>query len=268
MSMLMGIGHSSVKKTIVIKNVDGTTAARISVTKPGKKKTKRLRYNFKEISNQILRTKTSGSAKQVIAKARRKASMLRRKLKGGEYDDKELELAIRHAEKMVKIAKKKMKHLQQEESVKKGDKIQQMEQSWEDEAIHPEDIINQEDLELDMEEIKELIEELRDVLEEMQDENGLEDIMEAVPKEMEPADLEMLKKKHRSDELREIMEADMKYLKAFFSMLEKERQEGSGGTGSSGASSGVALELSGMEVPVAAAPVPVSVEGGSIDVSV
>ena len=67
-----------------------------------------------------------------------------------------------------------------------------------------------------------------------------------------------MKKKHRADELREIAEADMKYLKAFFTKLERDRRE---------VSSGVSLNLSGVEMPVpVAAEEPVIIEGGSFDV--
>ena len=43
---------------------------------------------------------------------------------------------------------------------------------------------------------------------------------------MDPEDLDLLKKKHRSDEVRDILAADLKYLKAFFGRLERERQVG------------------------------------------
>ena len=72
--------------------------------------------------------------------------------------------------------------------------------------------------------------------------------------------------------MREIVEADMKYLRALFSQLEKERQDASSPAGDSG----VALQLAGVEIPVqvdtrsaaevanASAP---PAAGGTIDVS-
>ena len=42
-------------------------------------------------------------------------AMLRRRYGCGEYNDRELEIAIVHAEKMVRIAKKKLKNLRMEE---------------------------------------------------------------------------------------------------------------------------------------------------------
>ena len=82
-----------------------------------------------------------------------------------------------------------------------------------------------------------------------------------IEEELEPEELERLKKKHRADELREIAEADMKYLRALFDKLEKDKQ-------SSPVNSGVSLELSGEEIPVEVIAEPVMVEGGTIDFSV
>ena len=89
-----------------------------------------------------------------------------------------------------------------------------------------------------------------------------DELLGGVQEDMEPEELERLKKKHRSEELRELMEADMKYLRDLFGKLAREKQENSGGSGS------VSLQLGGTEMPV---PVPVEAaapEGGSVDVTV
>ena len=101
--------------------------------------------------------------------------------------------------------------------------------------------------------------EMESTLKELEGENELEELTLTVKEDMDPADLELLKKKHRAKELREIMEADMKYLKSLFSKLEKEKQA---------ASSGVSLELAGTEMPVPVMEAPIAVEGGSVDESV
>ena len=54
---------NSVTTRTVLRNADGTYAGSISVTKPAPKKTKKLNYNFKEISAMILQTKTSCSSR-------------------------------------------------------------------------------------------------------------------------------------------------------------------------------------------------------------
>ena len=79
---------------------------------------KKLQYNFKSLSAQILRSKTSVNAKQVASKARREVIRLKAKLRQGEYADEELEGAIKHAQAMERVAKKKARHLQEEEMVK------------------------------------------------------------------------------------------------------------------------------------------------------
>ena len=97
----------------------------------------------------------------------------------------------------------------------------------------------------------------------------LENEMISIKKEdMEPEELERLKKKHRADELREIMEADMKYLRALFDKLEKEKQSISNGSNNLNDLSGITLELAGAEIPVEDVPQPVAAEGGNVDYSV
>lgn len=88
-----------------------------------KKKTKTRRrffYNFKDVSNRIVRAKTSGNARQVYTSAKLKCAQLRRKMRTGEYDDEALRIALIHAEAMERVAKKKMRHLQEEEIAKRG----------------------------------------------------------------------------------------------------------------------------------------------------
>lgn len=82
---------------------------------------------------------------------------------------------------------------------------------------------------------------------------------------MNDDDLERLKKKHRTKELQEIIEADMDYLKAVFNKLQKEKEEAAKGNCSS---EGVSLEISGAEMPVQTSEMPVMAEGGSIDLAI
>lgn len=81
-------------------------------------KLKKLRYNFKSISSQILRSKTSVSAKQVAGKARREVIRLKRQRMSSEYDQEDLQNAIVHAQAMERLAKKKARHLLEEEMMK------------------------------------------------------------------------------------------------------------------------------------------------------
>ncbi len=261
------------RRVIKLKNPDGTSAGTITISAPAKKKPKSIQYNFKRVSSKILAATTSGSARQVIISARSQVTMLQQKmLKSSDYDFRELRNALEHAMKMERIARKRMKHLEQEEKIKRDSSSGGM-----DEDIDEEELLQMEqadktgELELSKEEMEKLMQELQKLMEEslqeLEGEIGLDELSDelAAPsyKEMEPEDLESLKKKHRAEELREIMEADMKYLRALFDKLEQDRREAA-----SAASSGVSLELSGVEMPVEVIEMPVPAEGGNINTSV
>ena len=81
---------------------------------------KKLQYNFKKISSQIVRSKNSVSARKAVQAARREVMRLKRMKGSGEYDDEELQLAIDHAKSMEKVAKKKVNHLEQEEMIERA----------------------------------------------------------------------------------------------------------------------------------------------------
>lgn len=285
---------NKLRTRIELKNADGTSAGSISITKTIKKKSKKLQYNFKELSARIMQTKTSGNASRVVSSARAKVAMLKRKLKSGEYDDKELQSAILHAEAMARVAKKRMKHLQEEEKVKRqgGPCEAELEEKQEkgelDQSIAEEnrdgaEKADEEELQKLRREYQRLMREAEKLLEDSVEEaGGIEELSEEISgvaaDDMDPADYELMKKKHRAKELREIMEADMKYLKAMFDKLAKEKQENaSGGAGSVSDraaagiyDSGVALELGGADIPVQAleADAAALAEGGAIDAMV
>lgn len=266
-------GRSNIRR-IILKNADGSTYGSISIHSPNNNvKKKRLQYNFKQVSNLIMSSKTSNGARQAVVKARQQVAMLQRKnIQNGEYDAEELRNAIIHAQKIERVAKRKMKHLKQEEELakKKNPFASEFEEKTQDNIL--EGIDGEEILELSEEELKQLMEDLQDAMKELETEvasskndPGLSDV---VVEDMEnTADLEKLKKKHRSDELRDILEADMKYLKAVFEKLAREKQNASNKISQSSSSQGpgVSLELGGAEVPVAPAEAPVTVEGGNFD---
>lgn len=91
-------------------------------TKEVSNEKKKLQYNFKKISSQIVRSKNSVSARKAVQAAKREIARLKRLKGSGEYDDEELQLAIDHAKAMEKVAKKKVSHLEQEEMVERAHK--------------------------------------------------------------------------------------------------------------------------------------------------
>ncbi len=262
MSMMVHTSNSNYRQ-IDLKDTKGNVVGTISYSLPGKKKSKRLQYNFKEISSLLMSARSSLGASTVAAKARQKVMLLQRNRRTSDYDDKELENAIAHAQRIERIARKRVKHLKEEEALKRSedsflDKVEEVNELSRAENIDPQSIQK-----LSEEELKELMEELSEKLKELEAEIPCNKLMEElIPSPAEdgtPEDLERLKKKHRTDELREIMEADMKYLKAVFEKLAKEKQS---------ISNGVSLQLDGADIPVEPQEIPVSAEGGAVDICV
>ena len=285
MGMMIGRNQTNVRR-MELRNIDGSYAGSISYTVPGRKKKKNLNYNFKAMSAQIMQAKTSGNARQAAAKARRKTVMLQMNIRNDDYDQEDLIRAINHAKSLERVAKKRMKHLSQEEALKNKDNpyLSEVEDAVEDYLASEMDV--EEMLKLSEEELKQLMRELQDAMKELEAQDygeasrldNEEQLSEVMSEEMDAMDLEQLKKKHRAEELRDIMEADMRYLRALFNKLAREKQSGSTGSSSSHSSSSgsnasnisdsVSLELSGVDVPVQAAEIPVAVEGVNMDICI
>lgn len=266
--MGMKIGAANSKRTsIELKKPDGTLVGTISISKAKPRKKKRLSYNFKKISNQILLSKTSANAGKALNKARGTVIMLTMKQRSSDYDDKELKDALEHAKEMARIAKKRKRHMEEEERAEKG-KCLISEGIEEDSDKDELENADEAEEELSAEELQELAQEYKELMEESVEESLREmadELISTVHEDMSEEEIEALKKRHRADELRRIMEADMKYLKALFDRLQKEKQQ------SSSASKAVSLEIAGVDVPIPVtveeAPVEVA-EGGNVDVSV
>ncbi|MCR5234516.1 MAG: hypothetical protein K6E53_11540 [Lachnospiraceae bacterium] len=211
-------------------------------------------YNFKEVSNKIMRAKTSVSAGQAVVAAKRKISELKRKLASGNEDSDELQMALTHAKKMEVVAERKKNNLQLEEMVtntmKRDELMKKMENSSSSMTVEAyeklKDEINdkqlkhideteelrrreaeqtQEEIEQRTEELTEqAVEQMNEFTEEMSDEESemlremseLVDAMEVVDPHMNEEDLSKLKLKHRLSEQKSLMKADMEYLRSVF----------------------------------------------------
>ncbi|MCM1306972.1 MAG: hypothetical protein NC223_00050 [Butyrivibrio sp.] len=272
-----------------------TGVSKVSVKKSGgkseDKKPKKLWYNFKELSSLILRSKTSGGARRAVTLARGRVAQLRGKLGTGIYDSEELESAILHAEAMVRVAKKRVKHFNQEEAAARDGVMPDDEcygEPDEEEKIgetvtdggDPAEMSNEE-LEKLMREMERLMRESMDDIEEAMDMEEFSEELMADSGEMSSEELDYVRKKHRADELREITEADMKYLKAMFDRLQRAKQSASSSASSGGssngvsagagyaASDGVALELGGADMPVGTVSEAAAMTAGAaVDVTV
>lgn len=268
-------------------------------TKSGTSK-KKLNYNFKELSKQITRAKTSSAARPVVTKIRKKIAELKRKLGNDEYDEEEVRSAIEHAEAMMRIAQKRVKNLKQEELAARGVKAPE-EQNEDDfkkrdledsleELENPEQAAGFDpftEQELDPEQLAERFSEemdglseltadlnqgLSDLMDQMSEleaelmrefEDELDALLETPDVDMSPDDLEDLKRKHRNDEQKRMTHADMKYLKALFDKYQNDKANGVGGFS---VGSGVSLSLGGNDIAVAA-PAVVADTGGAVDIS-
>ena len=217
-------------------------------------KLKKLKYHFKNISSKILSSKTSVTARQVASQARREVLRLKREKQNEKYDSEEIEAAITHAKAMERVAKKKAKHLEEEEmakasggpcagnmvneeeSVRIADKEYELSEEFLCNEETFDDISDMEEFSeetfddiLDMvdfsEEIKGMLEDVNDMLEEI----GLDELLDSPVSEkgdMDPADIKAMKIKHRNKEMKDIVKADAEYLKAVFEHLEQMKEEG------------------------------------------
>ena len=111
-------GAVAMAGTLTIKNANKDSRARIEYV-CGKSKSsgtkKKLNYNYKEVSNQLLRAKKPQGAANALTKAKSRLATLQRYAATGEYDSKEISAAVAHARRMVECAQLKVRHLKQEE---------------------------------------------------------------------------------------------------------------------------------------------------------
>lgn len=227
-------------------------------------KLKKLKYRFKNISSKIIRSKTSYAAKQVAGQARREVLRLKNEKKQSGEDSAELDAAIAHAKAMERVAKKKAKHLEEEEMIKVSggpcaDRLVEEEEKLEDtnnvsEVISSQEAGYEQEQEISYDEMAKMMSELSEniqamienmqamseamsqdmesMTEDMQDlleDVGLGELTEAITpsgEEMDPEDLKQLKIKHRNKEMQEIAKADAEYLKTIFDILEKGKDSG------------------------------------------
>lgn len=280
MSMMMGISSPNTRR-LEFRDKGGNVVGSVTIksAKSQETKKKRLPYSYKEISTRLLNAKKSGNAHQVLISAKQKVASLRLMYKGGVYDDNEIFNALMHAQAITRVAKKRMKHLEEEERVeqKGGPCEADLEEKTEKgtaKQLREEDSsdVNLQRMQKLMEQYERMMEEAMKALERIDDMDEFsEDMGISVRQSMDPEDVEMMKKKHRADEMKEIMEADMKYLKAMFDKFEKEKQTiSSNAYGMNGYDrNGVSLQLGGMSISTGASPSAAAVvEGGTIDTAV
>ena len=206
---------------------------------------KKVRYSFKSISSKIISSRTSIAAKSAASAAKREIQRLKDARRTGKYDSEEIDAAIDHAKAMERIARKKARHLEEEEAAdrcssgcrqteaapagenEENSSVKEEIRSLRDEADAMEKKAeNGEYIESDMA-TNELIDCLCESMDEMLDQlEELTDLMDGLlsdPADMDPEDIEALKIRHRNREMKDMTKADAEYLKATFEQLEAER---------------------------------------------
>ncbi|MCM1174432.1 MAG: hypothetical protein NC341_05200 [Blautia sp.] len=269
MGMKIGM-YNTVTTSVQLKNRDGSSAGTLTISrvvKSGRKK--RLGYNFKRVSAHIMTAKTPLFAGKAVREARSSVVTLLMKKMSGDYDEREVDSALEHARKMERVAKKRRKHMEEEERAKQtGSCMVEEEVEVNGEEKTEEEKQAQENgqrLDEMARELERLMKESEQALKEL-----AQELTDASWEDMDPRQLDNMKRRHRAEELREIMEADLKYLKALFDQLAREKQENVNGASSwsdSSLQSGVSLELGGVEMPVETSEA-VAAEGAGVDVTV
>ncbi len=261
---------------------------------------KKLHYSFKSLSSKIISCKKSYNAKDVVSKAKREISRLKKLRSKGEYDSEELEAAIAHAQSMERVAKKKAKHLEEEEMVKAaggfclGNVKEEEDLDTEEAEMDQEEELSDEDILEEYEEfseedfssistevfsqlegfesVEQLDAEMMDLLSEMNEEMstlmedmGLDDLMEdtglLADDDPDPADLKMMILKHRTKEMKDMAKADGEYLKAIFKMLQESKGGGGAGIPSKGAAMPVMGSSSGIAFGAGSVSTPAQMAG-------
>ncbi len=232
-------------------------------------------YNYLDIANRVRRAKTSVSAAQAVVAARRKVLEVKRQIASGNGDAGMLQLDLTHARRMEIAATRKKHHLELEELVDrtmKSDENRDRAEETAEDVKNVETCMNEEQLSGKEDEIfKDRMDMLDEFMEEYHKESGDEAVirfnrmisefgedelerleeeffnlesMEVVNPHMDERQFEKLKTRHRNSEDKDLIKAEMDYLKGVFKHLQ---MMGSG----SGASIQSVSSLSGFNVPSA-----------------
>lgn len=154
---------------------------------------KKLNYNTKEISSQILRASKAQSASVVLVRAKSKVSSLKRCMGTGQYDDNEIRPALAHAQRMVRVANQKVRNLKEEEREKSSYKKKKLQKNLERKR-----------------ELKAAIEDKKD---EIKNAKLMEEMQEIQREKRQRLEMERKRRFHRDAERGKIAEANMRYLK-------------------------------------------------------
>ncbi len=181
------VGNASVVTTR-----SSTTGRARAGNNQSKKPKKQLKYNPREISNQLALAKKSRNAAVVLARARIKVGVLQQAYASGQYNQSEVRIAIAHAKRMVECARVKTNNLKEEEILKRR---------------NDRDHNNGEQKKRN--EVKRRV---RQKEQGLKAKISLEETQQVLKEKARKQQLLQKRRMHRNDEQRRITEADMKYL--------------------------------------------------------
>lgn len=211
-----GASFPAITGTITIKNTGNKQGQTACMSKKSSGAKKRLNYNYREISGQLMRTKKVQGASNVLARAKSKLSTLQRCATSGKYDSSEVANAIAHARKMVECAQLKSRNLKQEEQERKKHNNENVSEERKAKSEVKRRVASKE------QEIKQKI--------------CIEQLQKVQQEKSKRQEMVQKRRRHRQQEQGKISDADMKYLKKEF--------EGGRYLSGSSADSGVIMNLS------------------------
>lgn len=205
-SGMAGIGTQSAMAGTVSQGYNSSKTARTYGSRNSSKKktpTKKLNYNPREISGQLLRVKKAQNAAVVLTRAKAKVALLARQGGSGQYSQREVANALTHARSMVRCAQLKVRNLKMEEREHKSYEKKNSAKDQQSKA-----------------EVKRRVAQKERQIE---SKIAAKEMQEATRKKREYNEIMQKRRMHRSQEQAKINEADMKYIKG---MLEKDHDSG------------------------------------------
>lgn len=181
--------------TLTITNGSKRSAGISTLFKTKKTKTKQLNYNHREISGQLMRVRKAQSASVVLTRAKSKLAALQRSAATGDYDSREVAIAVTHARRMVRCAQMKVRNLREEER---------------ESTNHDRESITDEQKKRG--EVKRRVSQKE---RQLKQKLAAKEIREVQKEKSERQQILQKRRMHRNQELSKINEADMKYMKAY-----------------------------------------------------
>ena len=161
---------------------------------------KALSYSYRRVSAAIMRAKTQIQAGNALSSAKSELASLKRKAGSGQYKDEEIQIAVNHANKMIRAARKKVANM----------KLEEMHKQHDDGAVRG------------GKQKTEAIKKTKAVRENTSEKAKLDKQMELMKKRLKQLS-EAEKNGHRRSENYELLQADMEYLKKKIDLMRQEQ---------------------------------------------